>query len=107
MIKNKAQKRNPFGSEDSLKRFCNENDISYFGVFGSYARGEDREDSDIDILYELDSNSELKTLFDIGRIQTDLEKLLEKKVDFVDRNYIKEQLKPYITQDLVTLYEER
>lgn len=49
-------------------------------VFGSAARGEDRADSDIDILVSLDRG---RTLLDLVGLEQDLTKLLERRVDVV------------------------
>lgn len=48
--------------------------------FGSAARGEDRADSDIDILVSLDRG---RTLLDLVGLEQDLTKLLGRKVDVV------------------------
>ena len=47
-------------------------------IFGSYARGDDRPDSDIDILIDLEEG---RSLLDLIAIQQDLEDLLGRKVD--------------------------
>lgn len=47
-------------------------------VFGSVARGDDRDDSDIDILVDALPGT---TLLDLGGLQMDLEELLGVKVD--------------------------
>jgi len=39
----------PLDSPD-LTRICEQSDVAYLGVFGSYARGDHRLDSDIDLL---------------------------------------------------------
>lgn len=49
-------------------------------LFGSVARGEANADSDIDILVDLDDG---RSLFDLGGLLYDLEKLLGRKVDVV------------------------
>ena len=51
-------------------------------VFGSYARGEAREDSDIDLLVDL-TGADLSGFFAIGGLYNDLEKALEKEIDLV------------------------
>jgi len=54
--------------------------ISNVRIVGSVARGEDSEDSDIDLL--VDTGSET-TLFDIGGLHEDLEELLGVSVDII------------------------
>ena len=54
--------------------------VSDVRVFGSVARGEDRPDSDLDLLVEPTRQT---TLFDIGGICDELEELLGIKVDVV------------------------
>ena len=49
-------------------------------VFGSVARGEAGEGSDIDLLVDLEPN---RSLLDLGGLQVDLEALLERRVDVV------------------------
>lgn len=53
--------------------------IVKMGLFGSYARGEQTENSDIDVCISLESPS----LFKYASIQSDLESLFNKKVDLV------------------------
>jgi len=62
-------------------------------LFGSYVRGEQREDSDIDLLVEYPKGL---SLFDVAGIKIKLEDALGKRVDLVDINRIKPRLKPYI-----------
>jgi uncharacterized protein len=49
-------------------------------VFGSVARGEAGADSDVDFLVDLDEG---RSLFDLGGLLMDLQKLLCRKVDIV------------------------
>jgi predicted nucleotidyltransferase len=55
-------------------------------VFGSVARAENREDSDVDLLVEFESG---KTLFDLIGLKLDLENLLGVKVDVVTPNSLR------------------
>lgn len=80
-----------------------EQGINYLALFGSAARGEATGESDVDLLVDF---NETKTLFDLADIQLYLENLLRKKVDLVTRKSVKPRLKPYIEQDLITVYEE-
>ena len=71
------------------------------GIFGSVARGESAENSDIDILYQL---KESVGMFSIVHMKDDLEEKLNKKVDLVSEKYINPKLKPYIMNDLKIIY---
>ena len=51
-------------------------------IFGSYARGEARADSDIDLLVDTDG-ANLTSLFALGELYSELEKVLEKELSLV------------------------
>jgi len=73
------------------------------GVFGSVARGENTENSDIDILYQLKDSI---GLLNIVRMKNSLEEKLNTKVDLVSERYINPKLKPYIMNDLEIIYSD-
>lgn len=79
--------------------------IKYAGVFGSYARGEDREESDIDLLIK--KGDKPLSLFDLIEMKEELSKSLKKKVDLVSENAIVSYFKDYIFKDLTLIYGER
>ncbi len=70
------------------------------GIFGSYARGDAKIDSDIDILVEFQEGA---TLFDLCGMGDFLEEKLQHKVDVVCQSAIREEIRPYIYNDLVLL----
>ena len=51
-------------------------------LYGSYARGEATENSDIDLLIDT-SGTNLRSLFSLGKLYCDLESALEKKIDLI------------------------
>lgn len=53
--------------------------LTRIGIFGSVARGEQTEESDVDVCYE----GRVPSLLTLDLIQTDLEKLLDCNVDLV------------------------
>jgi predicted nucleotidyltransferase len=57
-------------------------------LFGSAARGDDAEHSDIDLLVEFEPDS---SLFDLAHLTDELEALLGCKVDVVSRGGLKER----------------
>ncbi len=53
-----------------------QHDVIHAAIFGSFARGEEREDSDLDILVEL---GEGKSLLDLVALKLELEKSWEER----------------------------
>ena len=87
----------------AVNDICNKYGINYLGVFGSVARGEEREDSDIDLLVKFDSKKKIG-LFELDRVQRELEIKLGRKVDLVTK--INKYIEPQAMKDLRTIYEE-
>lgn len=79
-----------------LKRFG----VEKAAIFGSYARGELKKESDVDILLKPSKES---TLFDILKLKTALEKRLGRKVDLVEYGAIKPQIKRYVLRHQIPL----
>lgn len=75
--------------------------IKEIGIFGSYARGEQKKASDIDILVEMELESQ--TFRNYMRLKFFLEKILDSKVDLVLKDTIKEQLKDRILREVVSV----
>lgn len=69
-------------------------------VFGSYVRGEQKEDSDIDILIDLPKGV---SLFGFIDLQLKLEKALNKKVDLGEYSTIKPRIKDSILREAVQI----
>jgi uncharacterized protein len=74
--------------------------VSNVRVFGSVARGEEDLDSDIDLLVDLPSDL---GLLGLGRLQHELETMLEARVDLVPAEGLKPQIRDMINDDVVTL----
>ena len=74
--------------------------IKNLGLFGSYARGENSENSDIDILIEYDSSKPF-SLFTLISLEDFLTKLFNIKVDLVNKKSIKPALKENILNEVV------
>jgi predicted nucleotidyltransferase len=72
--------------------------VKRLGLFGSAARGEVGEESDIDILVEFESPV---GFFDFIRLENSLSKLLGRKVDLISRKAIKPSIKEEILKEVV------
>lgn len=72
--------------------------VKSLSLFGSVARGEERKNSDVDILVEFKGKATFDRYMDTKFF---LEDLLGRKVDLVTSKAIKPRMKPYIMQDLV------
>ncbi len=64
----------------AIVRLAEQHGASNIRVFGSVARGDNREDSDIDFLVEFEKG---RSLFDLIRFKLDLQELLNATVDVV------------------------
>lgn len=73
---------------------------SLVGIFGSYARNEQSNSSDIDILVDLKRKT---NLLDLIGIEQELTELLGIKVDLITLRSVNEQLKSYIQKDLIRI----
>ena len=76
--------------------------VSGVALFGSVARGEETEESDIDLLIRLSRPIDYFTLIDL---EQELSTRLGRRVDLVTEGAMSPYIRPYIEQDKVILYE--
>jgi uncharacterized protein len=74
--------------------------IQNLRVFGSVARGEDRPDSDVDLLADLPPGL---SLFGLGRVEAELEDILGSRVDLIPAGDLKPGVWARVERDLVVL----
>jgi len=86
-----------------LKRICLSSGITYLAIFGSLARGEDTDDSDIDLLYKLEPGI---TYFEFYDIIEQLRNFFKRKIDAVPAEYLRESFRKVIECELEVLYEK-
>lgn len=70
--------------------------VKHLALFGSVVRDEAREDSDIDVLVEFEGKETYRNYFDLLFY---LEDHLHCKIDLVNRDSVRPQLKPYIENE--------
>jgi predicted nucleotidyltransferase len=93
-------------ADEKLLRICEENDIVFMSVFGSFVRGQEKKGSDIDIAIEFDRNSK-KDLFDLVRLERDLGKLFRRKVDLGIFSSISPYIIDEVKKEMKVIYEKR
>jgi len=100
------KKLNPEGQLKTLKEIIpkiievlKKNNIKKAGIFGSYARGEEKKESDIDILVEYPRGMG----FEFAGIELELEAKLNKKVDLITYKYISPYLKERILKEEIRI----
>ena len=74
--------------------------VTKAGIFGSYARGEQKKKSDVDILVEVNKHMGLMEF--IG-IKLDLQKAVKRKVDLVEYETIRWEIKDNILRDEIPI----
>lgn len=74
---------------------------SMIGLFGSFARNEETEKSDLDLLVDFKIGI---NLFDIIGIEQKLSDELNLKVDLVSKNALNKAIKSYVESDLKVIY---
>jgi uncharacterized protein len=77
--------------------------IRHAEIFGSVARGEDRPDSDVDILVDLDP-AIVRDLFAYSRVQRTLQDLVGRRVDIARRGRTRPELDVELNRDAVHAY---
>ncbi len=88
---------------DIIKTYLAKKPIEWAGIFGSFARNEMTQDSDIDIVVHFIPGAKV-SLVDYVRYKQELEELTNRKVDLVTYKYLRPKLKSYIDKDLHIIY---
>jgi hypothetical protein len=72
--------------------------IAQLGIFGSYARGEQTEESDIDVLIDYE---QAPTLFKLVELRDYLSNAMGMKVDVVTKNGLKPRIRERVLSEVV------
>ena len=85
---------------DEILRLATRRGARNVRVFGSLARGESDERSDVDFLVDLEPG---RSLLDLGGLQRELELLLSAKVDVVSSRGLRDRVRDRVLRDAVPL----
>ncbi len=87
---------------ERLADVCRRFGVSRLDVFGSVSRGDDRDESDVDLLYELAPDAELG--WEIEDLAAELERLLGRPVDLVSKRALHPALRDAVLGEARPLY---
>ncbi|MGB9593407.1 MAG: nucleotidyltransferase family protein [Anaerolineae bacterium] len=87
-----------------LAEICRRNDVARLAVFGSVARGEFTDESDVDLLVEF---SKRKSLLALVALERQLSEAIGRKVDLLTEAAISPYLRDRIKRDQRVIYEAR
>jgi uncharacterized protein len=79
---------------------CETYQITELGIFGSYARGEQTQDSDVDILIDYE---QAPTLFKLVNLRDYLKDLTGLSVDIVTKNGLKPGIRDQVLSEVIYL----
>jgi len=85
---------------EDILRIAKEYGASNVRVFGSVARGEADEKSDIDLLVDMEEG---RSLFDLGGLLMDLQETLHCKVDVATEKILRDRIKERVLKEAVPL----
>lgn len=89
---------------DAVIAYLKSQPVKKVWLFGSYAEGDATADSDVDLLIEYDYNEKVG-LLKHAEIILALEGILEKEVDLVPVEALRETLRPYVDTNKIMIYE--
>ena len=93
-------KNNLEDMKKKIRKILKKYGIVRAGIFGSYARGEQKKNSDVDLLIQPTKDM---SLLDLSGLKIELEEILGKKVDLVSYKYIHPKLKERILNSEVSI----
>jgi uncharacterized protein len=79
---------------------CETYQITELGIFGSYARGEQTQDSDVDVLIDYE---QAPTLFKLVNLRDYLKELTGVSVDVVTKNGLKPRMRARVLSEVIYL----
>jgi predicted nucleotidyltransferase len=88
----KLKKNGVFLDYNDIVLLCKKYGISELSIFGSSIRDDFTQNSDVDILVSFDKTSEI-TLFDIMDLEKEFSELLQREVDIVEKEALKNPIR--------------
>ncbi|HYU85809.1 MAG TPA: helix-turn-helix domain-containing protein [Kribbellaceae bacterium] len=87
-------------NRDKVLSTATKHGVTNLRVFGSVARGEDRPDSDLDLLIDLPPGI---GLLGLGRVRSDIERIVGTHVDLVPETDLKPDVRARVLKEVISL----
>ena len=95
-------------STDDIKKvvtkYFRDKPVKRVWLFGSYTRGEADEDSDIDVLVDINKDAKIGMQYFLWH--QDLAEIIQKKVDVLSYGWVNKRLQPFVEKDMTLIYEK-
>lgn len=88
----------------AFEQFCRRWKVVEMGIFGSALRSDSRPDSDVDLLVTFAQNARWR-LFDFVRMKRELEAMMRRKVDLVERQAVERSPNYIRRRDILSTVE--
>jgi len=93
------------GLEGKLLKVCQDNDVVFMGIFGSFVHGKQKRGSDVDIAIRYRKGTQ-KSLFDLVELQQTLSSTFGRKVDLGEFDCINPYIIDEVKKQMKVVYEE-
>ena len=81
--------------------------VKRISVFGSFARGDYKPESDIDLLIDIEEPRKIPMgFFTWIRLEKELSQKLGRDVELISENGLNQKIRPYVESDMVVIYEK-
>ena len=89
----------------AVQEYFKDKPVKKVYLFGSYARGEANENSDVDLIVDIDDEDKRMSLFDFIKLKLGIEKSLNKEVDLVETDLFFPRVKIRAEKEKFILYK--
>lgn len=89
----------------TIRKYFRDKPVKRAWLFGSFSRGEESDGSDVDILVDYDHSQGTVSLLTMGGMLMDLSEIVERQVDLVDNEGLKEFARNSVEKDKILIYE--
>jgi len=89
---------------EEIKKYFENQPIEKAWNFGSFASDQELEDSDVDVIVEFTQPNQID-LFDYVGLALELEELIGRPIDLVEKGYLLPELRDNVAQDKKLIYE--